>query len=43
MELRVLKAAAKETRTAEEWINLRRANLLLAYSDLDSERDDKDK
>ena len=43
MELRVLKAAAKETRSAEEWLKLRRANLLMAYSDLDSERDDKAK
>ena len=34
-QLRVLNAAAKETRTKLEWKELKRLNSLLAYSDLD--------
>ena len=34
-QLRVLNAAAKETRTQVEWKELKRLNSLLAYSDLD--------
>ena len=37
--MRVLKAVAKEGRTKEEWNEIRRKNLLLAYSDLESESD----
>lgn len=34
-QLRVLNAAAKETRTINEWKQLKRLNSLYAYSDLD--------
>ena len=39
-ELRVLKAAAIETRTKEEYEELRRKHVLKAYSSLDSDNQD---
>ena len=38
-QLRVLNAAAKETRTPEEWYKLRRTHSLMAYEDLDTDEE----
>ena len=39
-QLRVLNAAAQETRTKKEWKKLRQQHALMAYSDLESETQD---
>ena len=36
-QIRVLNAAAKETRSPEEWYKLRRTHSLMAYEDLDTD------
>lgn len=36
-QIRVLNAAAKETRSTEEWYKLRRTHSLMAYEDLDTD------
>ena len=41
-QIRVLNAAAKETRTTEEWYDLRRKHSLIAYEDLDSDHNFSD-